>query len=64
MLAKSPVYIGYVQYYKKRYQYGFQFNWKNTPANMHRISSHVPIQDYTPITGHIPTHLYPPAITF
>ena len=52
MLAQSPVYIGYVQYYKTRYQYGFQFNWKNTPANMHRIFSHVPIQDYyTPNRG-------------
>ena len=64
MLAQNPVYIACVQYYKTRYQYDFQFNWKNTPANMHRISSHVPIQDYyTPNTGHIPTHRYPPAIT-
>ena len=64
MLAQNPVYIACVQYYKTRYQYGFQFNWKNTPANMHRISSHVAIQDYyTPNTDHIPTHRYPPAIT-
>ena len=52
MLAQNPVYIGYVQYYKTSDQYGFQFNWRDTPANMHRISSHVPIQDFTPNIGH------------
>ena len=25
-------------------QYGFQFNWRSTLANMHRVSSHMPIQ--------------------
>ena len=44
-------------------QYGFQFNWRSTLANMHRVSSHMPIQDYTPNIGHIPTHFYPPKIT-